>query len=229
MARYGALAAGSALGEPTGITGSERSRGMPAGQGPKSPRTGSSLVDDRRMSLAVRRTRRTSSNSKSGAVPQHRYRHSAWDDTCKRRRHFKEMLRLAAPRHVALLGPTVRCTDRGPGGADHAGDLRYPPRFGHGDRPRAQRALVQRLARAHKLIEEPHPDGTGYAVVLGKPDWSLCVGLHTHPTNARDQFSETRTGLDHVGFSHAPVAVAGIGVQNRADGVSVGHGHVAVH
>jgi glyoxylase I family protein len=51
-----------------------------------------------------------------------------------------------------------------------------------------------------KLMEEPHPDGTGYAVVLGKPDWSMCVGLHTHPTNKNERFSESRTGLDHVGF-----------------------------
>ena len=51
-----------------------------------------------------------------------------------------------------------------------------------------------------KLMEEPHPDGTGYAVVLGKPDWSMCVGLHTHPTNERERFLESRTGLDHIGF-----------------------------
>jgi catechol 2,3-dioxygenase-like lactoylglutathione lyase family enzyme len=51
-----------------------------------------------------------------------------------------------------------------------------------------------------KLMEEAHPDGTGYAVVLGKPDWSMCVGLHTHPTNERERFSESRTGLDHIGF-----------------------------
>lgn len=51
-----------------------------------------------------------------------------------------------------------------------------------------------------KLMEESHPDGTGYAVVLGKPDWSMCIGLHTHPTNERERFSESRTGLDHIGF-----------------------------
>lgn len=51
-----------------------------------------------------------------------------------------------------------------------------------------------------KLMEESHPDGTGYAVVLGKPDWSMCVGLHTHPTNELERFSESRTGLDHIGF-----------------------------
>jgi glyoxylase I family protein len=51
-----------------------------------------------------------------------------------------------------------------------------------------------------KLMEEPHPDGNGYTVVLGKPDWSMCVGLHTHPTNEHERFSESRTGLDHIGF-----------------------------
>jgi glyoxylase I family protein len=52
-------------------------------------------------------------------------------------------------------------------------------------------------------MDEPHPDGVGYAVVLGKPDWSLCVGLHTHPQNEGEQFSETRTGLDHASFAVA--------------------------
>jgi glyoxylase I family protein len=51
-----------------------------------------------------------------------------------------------------------------------------------------------------KLMEESHPDGAGYAVVLGKPDWSMCVGLHTHPTNESERFLESRTGLDHIGF-----------------------------
>ena len=50
------------------------------------------------------------------------------------------------------------------------------------------------------LMEEKHPEDEGYAVVLGKPDWSMCVGLHTHPTNEKERFSECRTGLDHVGF-----------------------------
>ncbi len=51
-----------------------------------------------------------------------------------------------------------------------------------------------------KLMESTHPDGTGYYVVLGKPDWSMSLGLHTHPTNKKERFSETRTGLDHVSF-----------------------------
>ncbi|HEX6393433.1 MAG TPA: VOC family protein [Acidimicrobiales bacterium] len=58
-----------------------------------------------------------------------------------------------------------------------------------------------------ELMREDHPDGTGYAIVLGKPDFSMCVGLHTHSDNASEPCNETRTGLDHVSF----------GVAQRAD------------
>lgn len=51
-----------------------------------------------------------------------------------------------------------------------------------------------------KLMEETHPDGTGTVIVLGKPDWSMCVGLHTHPANGHEPFAEVRTGLDHISF-----------------------------
>jgi catechol 2,3-dioxygenase-like lactoylglutathione lyase family enzyme len=51
-----------------------------------------------------------------------------------------------------------------------------------------------------ELMKETHPDGNGHAIVLGKPDWSMCVGLHTHESNAAEPFQETRTGLDHVSF-----------------------------
>jgi glyoxylase I family protein len=53
------------------------------------------------------------------------------------------------------------------------------------------------------LMKEQHPEDDGYAIILGKPDWSMCVGLHTHPTNEKERFSEARTGLDHVGFTVA--------------------------
>jgi catechol 2,3-dioxygenase-like lactoylglutathione lyase family enzyme len=56
------------------------------------------------------------------------------------------------------------------------------------------------LLGLEKLMEEQHPDGGGYAIVLGKPDWSMCIGLHVHDTNESERFSEARTGLDHVGF-----------------------------
>lgn len=58
-----------------------------------------------------------------------------------------------------------------------------------------------------ELMKEDHPDGHGYAIVLGKPDFSLCVGLHTHSANSSEPCDETRTGLDHVSF----------GVASRAD------------
>ena len=58
-----------------------------------------------------------------------------------------------------------------------------------------------------ELMREEHPDGGGYAIILGKPDFSMCVGLHTHSENASEPCSETRTGLDHVSF----------GVAQRAD------------
>jgi catechol 2,3-dioxygenase-like lactoylglutathione lyase family enzyme len=32
-----------------------------------------------------------------------------------------------------------------------------------------------------RLIEETHPDSSGYVVVLGKPNWSMCIGLYAHP------------------------------------------------
>jgi glyoxylase I family protein len=58
-----------------------------------------------------------------------------------------------------------------------------------------------------ELMREDHPDGSGYAIVLGKPDFSMCVGLYTHSANASGPCNETRTGLDHVSF----------GVAQRAD------------
>ena len=58
-----------------------------------------------------------------------------------------------------------------------------------------------------ELMREDHPDGTGYAIILGKPDFSMCVGLHTHVANGSEPSNETRTGLDHVSF----------GVAQRAD------------
>lgn len=51
-----------------------------------------------------------------------------------------------------------------------------------------------------KLMDEQHPGDSGYATVLGKPDWSMCIGIHTHPTNDGETFAEARTGLDHIGF-----------------------------
>ncbi len=58
----------------------------------------------------------------------------------------------------------------------------------------------EELFGMNKIMEEPHPDGTGKFVVLSNGDFSMMIGLHVHPSNEREQFSETRTGLDHVSF-----------------------------
>jgi len=50
-----------------------------------------------------------------------------------------------------------------------------------------------------KLLDQTLSDGSSY-VLIGKPDFSMCIGLHIHPTNSGERFSEARTGLDHVSF-----------------------------
>lgn len=54
-----------------------------------------------------------------------------------------------------------------------------------------------------ELMREDHPDGSGYAIILGKQDFSMCVGLHTHSANGAEPSNEKRTGLDHVSFGVA--------------------------
>lgn len=54
-------------------------------------------------------------------------------------------------------------------------------------------------------LEAPHTGGVG--LLLTDDDWRLIIVLHRHETNKAEPFSETRTGLDHVGF----------GVPTRAD------------
>lgn len=47
-------------------------------------------------------------------------------------------------------------------------------------------------------MEEAHKGGVGK--LLADPEWRLIIVLHEHEANEREQFSPTRTGLDHVGF-----------------------------
>lgn len=54
-----------------------------------------------------------------------------------------------------------------------------------------------------QLMEEKHPDGAGQVVVLAKPDFSCCIGLHTHNANESERFLESRTGLDHFSLGVA--------------------------
>jgi catechol 2,3-dioxygenase-like lactoylglutathione lyase family enzyme len=68
------------------------------------------------------------------------------------------------------------------------------------------RAWYEEVLGLTTLMEDTHPDGIGRFVLLGTPTLAVLVGLHEHPANFGERFSETRTGLDHVGFtvpSHA--------------------------
>jgi glyoxylase I family protein len=47
-------------------------------------------------------------------------------------------------------------------------------------------------------MEVPHPGGTGK--ILADDAWQLAFALHRHDANAGEPFTETRTGLDHIGL-----------------------------
>jgi glyoxylase I family protein len=50
-------------------------------------------------------------------------------------------------------------------------------------------------------MEAPHPGGVG--MMLADDERQLVMVLHRHDTNERENFLETRTGLDHVGLKVA--------------------------
>jgi len=47
-------------------------------------------------------------------------------------------------------------------------------------------------------LEEAHAGGTGK--LLADDEWKLTIVLHRHDANQRENFKETRTGLDHIGL-----------------------------
>jgi glyoxylase I family protein len=47
-------------------------------------------------------------------------------------------------------------------------------------------------------MDAPHPGGVGK--LLADDESRLAIVLHHHDTNEREEFVETRTGLDHVGL-----------------------------
>jgi len=47
-------------------------------------------------------------------------------------------------------------------------------------------------------LEVPHQGGTGK--VLADDAWQFMIALHHHDTNQSERFTETQTGLDHVGL-----------------------------
>jgi glyoxylase I family protein len=48
-------------------------------------------------------------------------------------------------------------------------------------------------------MDLPHPGG--FARMLSDDTWQLVIALHRHDTNSGEAFSESRTGLDHVGIT----------------------------
>ena len=51
----------------------------------------------------------------------------------------------------------------------------------------------------HPVMDVPHPGGVGR--ILAGHDQQLMIALHRHDANDRQPFAETRTGLDHAGFT----------------------------
>ncbi len=54
-----------------------------------------------------------------------------------------------------------------------------------------------------RVFVEPHPAGTGYAVVMTIPGTSIFMGLDKHDAHEGERFEEHRTGLDHLSFGVA--------------------------
>jgi glyoxylase I family protein len=50
-----------------------------------------------------------------------------------------------------------------------------------------------------KLMEGPHPGG--YAIMVTVPGTQVVMAIHRHDANEGERFAETRTGLDHIGWS----------------------------
>jgi glyoxylase I family protein len=77
-------------------------------------------------------------------------------------------------------------------------------------------AWYQEIFDVSLVMEAPHLGGTG--MVLADAQRTLAIVLHRHDANDREQFSEKRTGLDHVGFM----------VNSRAE-LESWQEHLAVH
>ena len=68
----------------------------------------------------------------------------------------------------------------------------------------ASEAWYTRVLGLTRAFVEPHHQGTGYTVVLHRPDSSrFSLGLDKHKANQGERFDECRTGLDHVSFQVA--------------------------
>jgi catechol 2,3-dioxygenase-like lactoylglutathione lyase family enzyme len=59
-------------------------------------------------------------------------------------------------------------------------------------------AWYERVFGVAFRLEVPHPGGTGK--ILADENMQLVFALHRHDANGGESFTETRTGLDHVGL-----------------------------
>jgi catechol 2,3-dioxygenase-like lactoylglutathione lyase family enzyme len=59
-------------------------------------------------------------------------------------------------------------------------------------------AWYEEVFAVKHILDAPHEGGT--ARILSDPEMTLMFALHRHDANRRESFTETRTGLDHVGF-----------------------------
>src|SRR5687767_6864730 len=59
-------------------------------------------------------------------------------------------------------------------------------------------AWYERVFGVAFRLEDPHSGGTGK--ILADEEMNLVFALHRHDANEGERFSETRTGLDHVGL-----------------------------
>ena len=60
-------------------------------------------------------------------------------------------------------------------------------------------AWYERVFGITLQLEYDHEGGAG--LLLADPAWRLVIVLHRHDANQSERFAESRTGLDHVGFS----------------------------
>ena len=62
-------------------------------------------------------------------------------------------------------------------------------------------AWYRKILRFSTVLSAEHPDGTGRRETMANPEFSMVFSLHVHSDNEDESFSETHTGLDHVGFA----------------------------
>ena len=67
-------------------------------------------------------------------------------------------------------------------------------------------AWYQKVLGFSTVLSAEHPDGTGRLETMVNPEFSVVLSLHVHAANEGEAFSETHTGLDHVGFAVVDLA-----------------------